>query len=417
MSRDSGGQVFDVSKPQTTGPSATSRPVIVGHQPTMSDPMVKDEYDSKPSTPISVDYGQGPDNEASADSSPFFHDKENESPQALAEDSTPEHDDLDRALSSDLFTGAKDSPTPGSQFTPSTDFTADEDILPAPKTHEHTPPHTPTPLTLPTGEGVHHPASRLLFWLGLLLLFGMLAYALLDAGVVKTNIDLPFHFFKQETDEPQPVKAPQPAKSEPAAQSSVPAGFKKHNLTEAKLSFNYPTAWGEPELIPEVSPSVPAGSVESAAIYTYLVNFAQNKDVQLAITSSKYLPPKRTPPLYYDFLQWCVGSHDKKFYKESIKYMSINGVETPTVVTCDQGPLTDAKYLNPEGGEPETIVQLKSKSADGKEIGDLYTKNLTSAEFGEFAVFRVKDAAMSSGENIQKLLASIKPTTTSTPTD
>jgi hypothetical protein len=41
-------RVFDVAKPGHSSPEATSKPVIVGHQPTMSDPMVKDEADSEP---------------------------------------------------------------------------------------------------------------------------------------------------------------------------------------------------------------------------------------------------------------------------------------------------------------------------------------------------------------------------------
>src|SRR5579862_64205 len=47
-------RVFDVTKPNRVNPSATSKPVIVGHQPTMSDPMVRG--DTQP-TRIQVDDG------------------------------------------------------------------------------------------------------------------------------------------------------------------------------------------------------------------------------------------------------------------------------------------------------------------------------------------------------------------------
>jgi hypothetical protein len=40
--RDDAPRVFDVSKPQRQSPSATSRPLIVGHRPMMSDPMVRE---------------------------------------------------------------------------------------------------------------------------------------------------------------------------------------------------------------------------------------------------------------------------------------------------------------------------------------------------------------------------------------
>src|SRR4051812_36724999 len=43
MARRHDPGVFDVSKPHKTQPSATSRPIIVGHHPQVSDPMVKEE--------------------------------------------------------------------------------------------------------------------------------------------------------------------------------------------------------------------------------------------------------------------------------------------------------------------------------------------------------------------------------------
>lgn len=40
---DDNPKVFDVSKPNKTTPSASSRPIIVGHHPIMADPMVLEE--------------------------------------------------------------------------------------------------------------------------------------------------------------------------------------------------------------------------------------------------------------------------------------------------------------------------------------------------------------------------------------
>src|SRR3954465_4952486 len=41
MERRDYTKVFDVSRPSQTGPDATSKPIIVGHHPMMSDPMVR----------------------------------------------------------------------------------------------------------------------------------------------------------------------------------------------------------------------------------------------------------------------------------------------------------------------------------------------------------------------------------------
>jgi hypothetical protein len=48
-------RVFDVTRPSHVSPPATSKPVIVGHQPGTSDPMVREESSpfgtEKPSVP------------------------------------------------------------------------------------------------------------------------------------------------------------------------------------------------------------------------------------------------------------------------------------------------------------------------------------------------------------------------------
>jgi len=54
--------VFDVSKPQQVPPDASGRPIIVGHRPTLSDPMVKDQLSHmaprpKISVPVMTDEG------------------------------------------------------------------------------------------------------------------------------------------------------------------------------------------------------------------------------------------------------------------------------------------------------------------------------------------------------------------------
>src|SRR5262249_11366538 len=107
----------------------------------------------------------------------------------------------------------------------------------------------------------------------------------------------------------------------------------------------YPTAWGAPAVTTDPGYSQRSSTAKSDGTYAYIVNFATNKDVQMAFTSAKYLPATRTS-LYYDYLQWCTGTNDAKVYKSLMHFTTSAGVDTPSTVTCDQGPLTDATKLN-----------------------------------------------------------------------
>src|SRR5438309_2364197 len=53
MPYDEDTKVFDVAKPSQAQPDSTARPVIVGHRPQMSDPMVRGQA-AQNTTPIHV---------------------------------------------------------------------------------------------------------------------------------------------------------------------------------------------------------------------------------------------------------------------------------------------------------------------------------------------------------------------------
>jgi hypothetical protein len=78
----------------------------------------------------------------------------------------------------------------------------------------------------------------------------------------------------------------------------------------------------------------------------------------------------------------------------------VNAVDTPGTIACDQGPLTDATKI-----DNVSIVQLNTKDAAGKPLGDLYTENLTS---NDLSVLHIKDAAMKSSTDIKQLLTTVK---------
>jgi hypothetical protein len=232
------------------------------------------------------------------------------------------------------------------------------------------------------------------------------AYLAIDSGAIGSGINLPFHIFKQKNNSPASTAG---STNKPAASSSVPAvpaGFKVYKLAGTQLTFAAPAAWGDPTSSSESGFSKRSTGAQSDGTYAYIVDFASNKDIEIAVTSDKYLPPARAV-LYYDFLQWCTGTNDGKFYESLLQFTTANKVDTPTTVTCDQGPLASAQKLN-----ATTLLQTKVPNTAGKVIGDIYVKNLT--DNSNLPVIRVKDAAMTNGDDIKQLLNTVKVTPVST---
>jgi hypothetical protein len=371
-------RVFDVSKPGRASPSATSKPVIVGHHPMNNDPMVRTE-DSFSPIPITVHDGAAEDSRLSQ-------------PGHFAAPAPSESD-------SGIFTAPQEPEHPAEEFqSPQADS---HSVFPS----EHP---APAPLDVPPDaparvEELHMASAKKrrkpLMWTLLTLLVLLAgAYLFIDSNVVDTGINLPFHVFKQKTK--TPIAAPTTNPSQLAA-PTVPAGFTEYKLSGTSITFAAPTAWGAPSSTADSGYSVRGGTNKPDGTYAYLVDFTTNKDVEIAVTSSKYLPPARGAA-YYDFLQWCTGTNDSKFYRSVLHFSTAaDKTDTPTTITCDNGPLSDATKLN-----ATTIVQLNMKSADGKTaIGDLYTKNLAS---NDLTVFRIKDAKSASGDDIKKLILTIK---------
>ncbi|HET9722071.1 MAG TPA: hypothetical protein VFP32_03540 [Candidatus Saccharimonadales bacterium] len=381
-------RVFDVSKPGQVGASPTSRPIIVGHQPQVSDPMVRDTFDSAgQAIKINVQ------DMSTGEQLPF--DNDDSAAAAAVPDSLPNQP----PASSEP---ARFEDSAGPAVFPSAE---PESLPPA---YTESPPAQPEPLpesvepgAVHSIEDLHVTANKKRHWpLGVLIVFLVLigVYLALDSGLIHNNLNLPVHIFKQK---PAATAAPAPApKPKTSNVHTVPAGFTEYRLATTDIVFDAPTAWGQPTSNAEPGYSKRGGTNQSDGTYAYTVNFASNKDVQVAVTSAKYLPPARTAT-YYDFLQWCTGTNDAKIYKSILHFTTTAKIDTPSTVTCDQGPLTDATEL-----DDSTIVQLKTTGPDGKTvIGDLYTKNLTDPEL---VVLRVKDAAMTNGDNIKTLLGTVQ---------
>ncbi|MGH7157037.1 MAG: hypothetical protein ACREGG_02930 [Candidatus Saccharimonadales bacterium] len=352
-------RVFDVTKPGRVNPSATSKPVIVGHQPTMNDPMVRE---GSPPTRIEVN-----------------------------DTSEPAPTDIER----DRFSYA---PAPAPE--PPTGSLAEPTATPA-IYHPAGDQAPPSDDIQPIENSRFEPSRRKRRWpkvvLALLVLL-IAAYLLIDAGVIGSNINLPVHIFKQKKQNTSTSNSP-PASSNTATAPVVPDGFKEYKLAGTALTFAAPIAWGDPTSSAEPGYSQRGGTNQSDGTYAYLVNFATEKDIQIAVTSDKFLPVARAT-LYYDYLQWCKGTSDNKTYESILHFTTANKIDTPTTITCDQGPVPSAVEI-----DSTTILQPKATDTTGKTIGDIYTKNLTDPSL---VVFRVKDAAMTNGDDIKTLLTTVK---------
>lgn len=445
-------RVFDVTKPKHVSPAPTSRPVIVGHQPMVSDPMVKDKDEPEQlldhtATKINVtdtSSAHEPEPEPEKVELKTGHEDipENSGAAAIIEPSHQEHNPADEPATGPAKFDAPAAPEPSPVFSepsepqfeetaasPDTPVSEEPSDIPAdnapidsdsePELSDGQPDIQPHAVNPGPEDNVPHHAEHIeglhfaepkrkgssLKWLlaGLLVLI-IAAYLLIDSGLISTGINLPFHIFKQDNNTP-PAAANQPAAQQQTASQSaasdLPAGFKLYSLSGTNLTFAAPGAWGEPTSTTEQGYSKRGGSNQPSGNYAYLVSFATNKDVQVAVTSSQYLPPTRDR-LYYDYLQWCTGSNDGKYYQSILNFTTTDKVDEPSTISCDQGPLDGATKL-----DSSTILQAKAADGAGKTIGDIYIKNLSDKNL---PVLRIKDAAMANGTDIKTLLGTVKST-------
>ncbi len=411
-------RVFDVTKPKDVSPPATSKPVIVGHHPVASDPMVKDaSKQTEEPTHIKVldagheaDDSEPPEHPGLAnspvppDAAAIFSDPgtdqepaplKTEETRPLAE--TPDAGENDRTgepVEPAVFAEAPDNETRPANEPASPDDQASA----VPAEAAAPPPHI---------EELHFSEKNLKrsWWKPALLVVLILliaAYLAIDSGLVRGYSHLPFHIFKPKTTATTGSRPEEPSQTsnQPAASApATPAGFKVYQLSGTNMTFAAPLAWGAPSSAADPGYTKRGNGQQSDGTHAYLVNFATNKDIQLAVTASKYLPPARAAQ-YYDFLQWCTGTNDGLIYQSTLHFTTAAGIDTPSTIVCDQGPLASATKL-----DAKTIVQTKVLDAAGKVMGDIYAENLSDPNL---VVIRVKDAAMTNATAIKQLLGTVK---------
>lgn len=397
--------VFDINKPSSVGASPNSRPVIASHHPITHDPMVRKFAPAMPKK-IEINDRSLPEN-----IQPSFENLRPE-PKYSAPPPKPRSSPV-ATLDGETYI----SPTFGQS-----DFNSNPD--PTPKKS----PYMPTSALTSVASNV--PASSLvdakavdngpsisgakvlsgrdntntlshkkpkrhfrLWWLSIPLVMLAGFYLALDSGVLPNTFNLPLHIFNKSE------KTADSSASTPTSPSSnLPEGFSKYNLAATNLYFASPTAWGVPTVTTDDGFTKRGNNNPADGKYAYITSFPNNKDIEVIFISSKYLPPARTA-MYYDFLQWCIGTNDGNYYQSALRYTTLNGVDTPATISCDQGPLAGVAKL-----DSNTIVEKGAKTSDGKDFGDLYIKNLTDKNM---PVVRVRDATMKNSDAITTMLGNI----------
>lgn len=396
--KNAGPTVFDINKPHTYGASPSARPVIVGHQPTMPDPMVTpQETPTFGSSKISIKV-DGPSDPpvGQAGSASIMAGEPQLSPPFKPDDDSASAAQRAPYMPVSDLTGIDQAQTSTSVKQSKFNEVSDEQVVttnPKPSVFGSS---NHSPVNEKGNPGKRKSHGKIWLWSLLVLILLAGAYGAIDKGLILSSVNLPVHIFKKADQATTSTQS-----TTPASQATIPSGFTATKLAEANLSFAYPTVWGAPTATTDQGFSKRSSPTKADVNYAFVVTFPNNKDVQLAITSGKFLPPARAAQ-YYDFLNWCVGTADAKYYAGVLRFSSAAGVDTPTTVTCDQGPLNNVVKLT-----SDTIVQTNIKNADNTPFGDIYTKNLKN---NDYLVARAKDATMKNGDLIQTLLGTIQNT-------
>lgn len=411
---------FDISKPKQVGPQPTSKPIIVGQHPE-ADPMLKEPISDtsvaesipvrQANTQLSVNTEQSAATSAGHIGTPAAEvatgiptpmpaPQMQEVPSPIENNPAPAPlPPAEQPAPAPNFEAPAALNSPGNTFAPSSSQPMPEPAASIPlqdsKPAEPLPQYAPQDeIHLPAGHTAYRHKPRFWAWILVFLVIVAGIYAAVDA---KTDVKLPFEIFKQSAKKAPSEKASN-ASNNTNTTSTLPEGFVRYQPTGTPLTFAYPTEWGEPNTTNDPGFSQRGDNKKSDGVHAYIVKFAKNKDIEIALTSSKYLPAGRTT-LYYDYLQWCLGTNDQKFYRSTLNFTTSDGVDKPSTVTCNQGPISGVTKIN-----NAIIVQAKTKDASGATLGDLYTANLSGSDL---VVLRVKDAGMDNGANIEKLLGTI----------
>lgn len=230
MPNDESQRVFDVSRPGSAAPPATSRPMI-GGMPASSDPMLNENTASA----IPVNTGEEASVIPGAEPTRI----------PVTEDASMSPD-LQFTNQTDVnvnnVTNDQTGPMPGqpqSMASPEVQnrinshplFQADDGIPPNGQ---------------PPAANVHYHQPKRRHWLAwlLVLILAVLigGYLAIDSGLVKSSINLPFHIFKQKGETAQ-TSTPASSSTAPQQTQSAASAAALQTYSDDFLTLKYPTAW------------------------------------------------------------------------------------------------------------------------------------------------------------------------------
>lgn len=221
--------IFDISKPHRITPSASGRPIIVGHHPTMPDPMVrhdeaklpkpsnektvpvKDEDAAAGVTPVAVTSVSTEEPKTEVPS-PAEHQPETPEAPLPTETPAPPQEEIKppepQSEAAPVLEEVPAAPTPTlppeaepaspAPLTSGTEQQAADIPKPAqpakPDRHDLI---GTKPLPIPKGAGPYSRTRRLTLWSLSAVLLLLLFYVLLDAKVIPNSLNLPIHLFKR----------------------------------------------------------------------------------------------------------------------------------------------------------------------------------------------------------------------------
>ena len=199
---------FDVARPSQVNPSANSRPVIVGHQPMMVDPMVRGAPNSV-SSPAAINNSQefNPPAGHTAKVVQISDEMKNElaaptpePPAAAIPNPAPLVNpsaigEVPPNIAAQIET-PKELPVAQNESTPAhTAPIAAQTLVPAPDLSHL--PHIPVSHSSSNGPGKF---KHMLLWLAVIAVLGSFAaFLVIDAGLAGSSIKLPFHIFSRQS--------------------------------------------------------------------------------------------------------------------------------------------------------------------------------------------------------------------------
>lgn len=124
---------------------------------------------------------------------------------------------------------------------------------------------------VPIGEKTRKKRSlrHILTGIVLILLLGFaLVYLMIDVGLIKADVKLPFEFFKSDNTTSTTASTPEPPATKPAANTfKTPDGYAVYENKTLGFKFAYPEAWGETQL-----------QSDPAKTDLFLLQFVQTKE-------------------------------------------------------------------------------------------------------------------------------------------